>query len=109
MGWIETFGVAIAAASLAVSSCDAADVAAGKKKVAVTCAVCHGLDGLSKNPEARNLAGNNARYLVKQLNAFKSGDRKNGMMAAVVKTLSDDDVANVAAWYSGLKVSVTVP
>jgi cytochrome c553 len=87
----------------------AADAAAGKKKVAVVCAVCHGLNGIAKNPDAPNLAGNNARYIIKQLNAFKSGARQNDQMSLVVKNLSDDDIGNLAAWYSSLKVTVEMP
>jgi cytochrome c553 len=100
---------ALIAAVLAASSCAAADLSAGKKKAVATCSVCHGVDGLAKIPTAPNLAGNNAIYLVKQLNAFKTGERKSDMMSMVVKRLSDDDVANIAAWYSSLKVTVTMP
>src|SRR5947208_1382116 len=97
-------GVLIAVA-LSANSVFAADAAAGKKKAAI-CAVCHGLNGLSKNPEAPNLAGDNANYLIKQLNAFKSGARQQEMMTIIAKGLSDEDVANLAAWYSSLKVTV---
>ena len=83
-------------------------MAAGKKK-AVMCAVCHGLNGLSKNPEAPNLAGDNANYIIKQLKAFQSGARKNEQMSIIVQSLSEDDVANLAAWYSAIKVTVEMP
>jgi cytochrome c553 len=86
----------------------AADAAAGKQKAAM-CAVCHGLNGLAKNPEAPNLAGDNARYLIKQLKAFKSGERKNDQMSIIAEGLGDDDMANLAAWYSSLKVTVEMP
>jgi cytochrome c553 len=102
-------GCAIVAAALLASHAVAADAGAGKKKAASTCAVCHGLDGLAKNPEAPNLAGDNANYIAKQLHAFKSGERKNEMMSIIAQSLSEDDVANVAAWYSSLKVTVTLP
>jgi cytochrome c553 len=101
------WGAALAA--LMTSHAIAADAAAGKKTAGATCAVCHGVDGLSKNPEAPNLAGDNASYLIKQLHAFKSGERKNDQMAIIVQGLSEDDIANVAAWYAGLKVTVTMP
>ena len=97
------------AAALASSHASAADAGVGKKKVAGTCAVCHGLDGLSKVPEAPNLAGNNADYIIKQLKAFKSGERKQDQMSIIAQELSEDDMANVAAWYSSLKVTVTMP
>ena len=82
--------------------------AAGKTKAAM-CAVCHGLDGLSKNPEAPNIAGDNATYLKKQLHAFKSGERQNPQMSIVASGLSDEDIADLAAWYSSLKVTVEMP
>jgi len=103
------WGCVLLAAALVSSHASAADAGAGKKKAAGTCAVCHGLDGLSKNPEAPNLAGNNATYLIKQLNAFKSGERKQEQMSIIVQDLTADDMANVAAWYSSLKVTVTMP
>jgi cytochrome c553 len=87
----------------------AADADAGKKKVASTCAVCHGIDGLAKNPEAPNLAGENPTYIVKQLKAFKSGERKSEMMSIIAQGLGEEDMANVAAWYSKIKVTVEMP
>jgi cytochrome c553 len=93
--------VAILAASAAPAA-QAADVAAGRTK-AVQCQACHGLDGISKLPEAPNLAGQNEDYLVKALNDFKTGARKNEMMSTVVKPLSDADIANLAAFYHSLR------
>ena len=105
--WVVWGGVLFAVA-LSAGDAAAADAAAGKTKAA-TCAVCHGLNGLSKNPEAPNLAGDNANYIIKQLNAFKSGARQHEQMTIVAKSLSDEDIANLAAWYSGLKVTVEMP
>ena len=99
--------LAIAAAILAGPAA-AGDAGAGKQKAAM-CAVCHGLNGLAKNPEAPNLAGDNVNYLIKQLKAFKSGERKNDQMSIIAESLSDDDIANLASWYSSLKVTVEVP
>jgi cytochrome c553 len=79
----------------------AADVATGRAK-AVQCQACHGMDGVAKIPEAPNLAGQNEDYLVKALKDFKSGARQNDMMSVVAKTLSDDDIANLAAFYHSL-------
>jgi cytochrome c553 len=91
---------AVAGAWLA-SPAFAADIAAGRAK-AVQCQACHGLDGLSKLPDAPNLAGQNEQYLVKALNDFKSGARQNEMMSMVVQVLSDADIANLAAFYHSL-------
>jgi cytochrome c553 len=81
------------------------DVKAGREK-AQKCEVCHGLDGLSRVPEAPNIAGQNERYLVEQLSAFKAGDRKNEMMSIVAPTLSPDDIDDLAAYYAAIEVKV---
>jgi cytochrome c553 len=86
----------------------AGDVAAGRKK-ATACQTCHGLDGLSKMPDAPNIAGDPEEYLVRQLTAFKKGERKNEMMSIVVQPLSDQDVADLAAYYAAIEVTATVP
>jgi cytochrome c553 len=81
------------------------DAKAGRQKAEV-CAVCHGLDGLAKIPEAPNLAGQTESYLIEQITAFKSGERKNEMMSVVVQDLSPTDIENLAAYYSGIEISV---
>jgi cytochrome c553 len=87
----------------------AADMTAGRKTVATVCAACHGVDGIAKNPDAPNLAGDNPGYLIKQLKAFKSGTRQQDQMSIIAQQLSEDDMANAAAWYAALKVTVTMP
>jgi mono/diheme cytochrome c family protein len=62
----------------------AGDVAAGRRK-ALACQACHGLDGLSKLPDAPHLAGQPERYLVKSLDEYRKGVRKNELMTLVVK------------------------
>jgi cytochrome c553 len=84
-----------------VCSASAADIAKGRAK-AIQCQACHGMDGIAKIPEAPNLAGQNEDYLVKALKDFKSGARQNDMMSVVAKPLSDDDIANLAAFYHSL-------
>lgn len=79
----------------------AGDPAAGKKK-AVMCASCHGAQGISIGPLWPNLAGQKAPYLEKQMRDFRSGKRSDPMMAPLMKPLSDDDIANLAAYYSQL-------
>ena len=63
---------ALITAAFAASASFAADPAAGKKVAQGTCAVCHGLDGIAKNPDAPHLAGENVEYLMRQLKAFAS-------------------------------------
>ncbi|WP_414473435.1 c-type cytochrome [Microvirga sp. M2] len=89
-------------------SAAAADAKAGRQKI-TTCQACHGLDGLSKNPEAPNLAGQVESYLVKALSDYKSGARKNETMNIVAKDLSDQDMADVAAYYASIEVDVLPP
>ncbi len=79
---------------------------AGRVNAESVCAVCHGVDGLSKIPEAPNIAGQNENYLIEQLTAFKSGERKNEMMSVVSQNLSDADIENLAAYYSGIEISL---
>ena len=88
-------------AMAAQTSFAAGDLKAGRAKAA-QCAACHGIDGMSKLPEAPNLAGQTEEYLVKALNDFRTGARKNEMMTMMAKTLSDTGVANLAAYYHSL-------
>ena len=90
------------------ASAQAADARAGRQKI-VVCQACHGLDGLSKNPEAPNLAGQIEGYLVKALTEYRSGERKNETMNIVAKELSDQDMADVAAYYAAIQVDVLPP
>jgi len=82
-----------------------ADVAAGRAK-ALMCQACHGTDGLSKVPDAPNIAGQTESYLAAQLQAFRTGTRKNEAMNVVTSTLSDADVANLAAYFSAIEIKV---
>ncbi len=85
-----------------------AEVGAQRIKTA-GCTTCHGRDGVSKLAEAPNLAGQVQGYLVSSLQAYHSGERKNEIMNTVAAQLSPEDMANLAAYYSGIKVSVTPP
>jgi cytochrome c553 len=79
----------------------AGDIEAGKAK-SVTCAACHGGEGISPTGTWPNLAGQKEQYLLAQLKAFKDGTRVNAQMAPMVAGLSDDDMANLAAYYASL-------
>lgn len=83
-------------------SVNAADVEAGKAK-AMLCAACHGASGVSASNDIPNLAGQKAGYLAKAIRDFKTGARKNGMMASVVPMIADGDIDNIAAYYASLK------
>ncbi len=86
----------------------AGDAAAGRLKARM-CQTCHGLDGRAKIPEAPNLAGQSATYLVKALKDYRSGARKNDMMSLVAPTLKDQDIDDLAAYYSAIEVTVGPP
>jgi cytochrome c553 len=94
----------IAASSFAV----AGDAAAGKAK-AVQCQACHGLDGISKLPEAPHIAGQPEPYIVKSLRAYRQGTRKDEMMSLVAKQLTNQDIEDIAAYYTAIEFSVKVP
>jgi cytochrome c553 len=87
------------------SACNAGDVKAGRTK-ALMCQACHGLDGLSKVPDAPNIAGQTEPYIVAQLQAYKSGVRKNDAMSVVAPSLSDQDIEDLAAYFSAIEISV---
>jgi cytochrome c553 len=87
---------------MASLSANAADINKGKASSA-TCAACHGAKGVSAIPMYPNLAGQKTNYLIKQLKDFKSGARKDPVMKSMAMMLSDEDVANVSAYYSSLK------
>ncbi len=73
----------------------------GKTKAAL-CAACHGVAGVSINPLWPSLAGQQELYLVKQIKAFRDGEREEITMQPFVQNLSDQDVADLAAFYAGL-------
>jgi len=69
---------------------------------AATCAGCHGVNGISPNPEWPNLAGQSATYLTRALSSFKVGARRNDMMAPMAQALQEADVRNLASYFSTL-------
>jgi cytochrome c553 len=77
------------------------DPAKAQAIVDKVCGACHGADGNSTSPTYPNLAGQQPEYIYKQLTEFKSGARKNSIMAPNVTALSNDDMLNLAAYFSG--------
>jgi cytochrome c553 len=67
------------------------------------CIACHGPNGNSVNPEWPNLAGQHEQYVVKQLQAFKNGARKNPLMTPMAMGLSDDDMEDLGAYFATQK------
>lgn len=78
----------------------AGDAAKGSEIAATVCVACHGADGNSVITMNPNLAGQHPEYLAKQLKEFKSGVRSNAVMGGMVASLSDEDMVNLAAYFS---------
>jgi cytochrome c553 len=87
-------------AAIVCTATSAADLEAAKKKVAEACQACHGMDGNSAIPDNPKLAGQNADYLAKALRDYKSGARKNPVMAGFAGTLSPQDIDDLAAYFA---------
>ncbi|NYT79962.1 cytochrome c [Alcaligenaceae bacterium] len=85
-----------------------ADIEAGRVK-SMQCAVCHGAKGMATTPDAPNLAGQNEMYLVKALKDFKSKARENEVMNLMAAGLSEDDMANLAAYYQSMEIQLKTP
>jgi cytochrome c553 len=96
--------LAIAALLLgALGSAHAAGSASAGQGKAAVCSACHGMDGNSVVPIWPSLAGQSEQFISKQLMDFKSGARKDDTMTAMAAPLSDQDVADLAAWFSSQK------
>jgi cytochrome c553 len=80
----------------------AGDIDAGKK-VAEICAPCHGAQGMSETPGVPHLSGQHAPYLLKGLEVYTKGERNARTMHNTAELLSEEDKANVAAYYASLK------
>lgn len=85
-----------------VNVVQAGDAVAGKEKSSA-CIGCHGANGISPNSQYPNLAGQKEVYLVNATKAYRDGARNDPMMSMILKTLSDTDISNLAAFYSSLK------
>ncbi len=87
-------------ALLASTAALAANIGAGQEKAEEICQTCHGMDGNSQNADYPRLGGQHPDYLAKALRDYKSGSRKNPIMAGFAGTLSKEDIENVAAYYA---------
>lgn len=87
---------------LAGTAAASGDIDAGKEKSAM-CAACHGADGNSTDPQFPRLAGQYPNYLERALQEYRSGDRKNPIMAGMAGGLNDADIANLAAYFGSQK------
>ncbi len=94
-----SFGAALALASTQLLA--SGNVTNGKQKAA-TCFACHGADGNSVDPQYPRLAGQYNLYLQQVLHEYKDGERNNPIMKGMVATLSDQDIEDVAAYFSSM-------
>jgi cytochrome c553 len=103
MGTAAAMMLLLSAAAWAQTPAPAGDAAAGAKKISM-CVGCHGIEGYKTAfPEVYSvpkIGGQQAAYIVKALQAYKSGDRNHPSMKGIAATLSDKDMADLAAYYS---------
>ena len=99
---------AFAAIAVTLSTASASDPKAGRKKAAA-CQTCHGIDGIAKIPIAPHIAGESKVYLQTQLKVFRSGKRVHEIMTIIAGQLSDEDIADLSAWYASITITATMP
>ena len=101
MNSLRALVAATAALGIASAAWAGGDAAAGGEKAKQVCAACHGPDGNTPTtPEFPKLGGQHADYLLHALKAYKSGARKNAIMAGQVQALSGKDLEDLAAYYA---------
>lgn len=76
------------------------------RQLAGQCRTCHGLDGYAQMPIAPHIGGEPESYIRAQLTAFRDGTREHEIMSIVAGGLTDQQIAGLAAWYSGHDVTV---
>ncbi len=102
-------GLLLVAGSVVLSPAQAADRSAGEKIAGERCAACHGKDGSTPiDPSYPKLAGQHADYLVVALKQYRSERRKNAIMGAQAKPLTNADIDNLAAYYAALPSQLSV-
>ena len=106
---LPSTGVVVVVLSILFSvPTSAGDPDAGRQK-AKSCAVCHGVDGISIKPDAPNIAGQQEYYLRTQLANYRSGKRFHQQMNIVAQPLSDEDIDDLSTWFSSIKIKVESP
>ncbi len=88
---------------LTVQGANATSIFAGQAKAAAVCSQCHGIRTPSADAPFPQLAGRDADYLQSALKQYRDKTRKSDIMNAIAGSLSDDDIANVVAYYARLK------
>ena len=88
---------------LSAHGVNAAVIYAGQERAAAVCSQCHGIKTPSADAPYPSLAGRDAAYLKSALGQYRDKTRKSEIMNAIAGSLTDNDIANVAAYYAGLK------
>jgi cytochrome c553 len=99
--------ILLAAAALPMAA--GADDSVAKPDKVATCAACHGENGVSTAGMYPNLAGQYSNYIEQALHAYKGGKRKNAIMNGQAANLSDQDIKELAAWFSHQKPVLYTP
>ena len=103
----KAFPLAVGTVLLALcATAQGANLEAGRAKAKEVCAACHGEDGNSPVADYPKLSGQHSDYLAKALRDYKSGARKNPIMAPMAAALSNQDIENLAAWYHAQKAAL---
>ena len=94
--------IAFAATVVSGGAAAAGDAVKGAEKAKAVCAACHGDDGNGKSefPDYPKLAGQHADYIAHALKEYKTGKRKNAIMAPMAQPLSPKDIEDIAAYFS---------
>jgi cytochrome c553 len=96
---------ALLAGTFAATSASAASIYAGQARAAQVCSHCHGVKTPSADAPFPPLAGRDAEYLQMALKQYRDKTRKSDIMNAIAGSMSDDDIANVAAYYARQKMN----
>ena len=91
----------------------AGDLLLGKEKAATACSGCHGMDGRAisggNSSLTPNITAQEKEYILAKLKDYKSGKINHPQMSLIAQMLSDEDIENVAEWYSNIKISIELP
>ena len=98
---LTVFSAAVVLALASGQALANGNIARGKQKAA-TCFACHGVDGNAVDPQYPRLAGQYNEYLQQALHEYKDGRRKNPIMMGMAAALTDQDIEDVAAYFSSL-------
>ena len=109
MNYLVSIFLLAGAASVISDNVHARDLEQGKAKVEAVCQTCHGMNGIGTLAGVPNLAGQKEDYIIIQLQAYRASRRQHPQMSIIAQMLSNEDINNVAAWYSSIKVSLELP